>query len=71
MLGGFTPAIAFKDQSNMPTIYYRTEDPVENLKIRVVVREVSFMVQYLRALFHISNCVVLCSFVGVQSEDIQ
>eukprot|EP01032_Pedospumella_encystans_P024787 gene24787-28017_t len=25
----------------MPTIYYRTEDPVENLKIRVVVREIS------------------------------
>jgi hypothetical protein len=24
----------------MPTVYYRTEDPVENLKIRVVVREV-------------------------------
>eukprot|EP00600_Ochromonadales_sp_CCMP1393_P000658 CAMPEP_0174985650 /NCGR_PEP_ID=MMETSP0004_2-20121128/18462_1 /TAXON_ID=420556 /ORGANISM="Ochromonas sp., Strain CCMP1393" /LENGTH=1154 /DNA_ID=CAMNT_0016238327 /DNA_START=65 /DNA_END=3529 /DNA_ORIENTATION=+ len=25
----------------MPTVYYRTEDPVENLKIRVVVREIS------------------------------
>ena len=25
----------------MPTVYYRTEDPVENLKIRVVIREVT------------------------------
>lgn len=25
----------------MPTVYYRTEDPAENLKLRLVVREVA------------------------------
>lgn len=35
----------------MSTTYYRVDDPIENLKLRVVVREVRSVLQYIQSLY--------------------